>query len=75
MPTLAGFLDRSSLLADADQVKDDAPVVLMTLHSAKGLEFDSVFLVGMEEGLVPHTRSLASPARAGGGAAARATSG
>ncbi|MET0554487.1 MAG: UvrD-helicase domain-containing protein [Vicinamibacteria bacterium] len=61
-PTLAGFLDRSSLLADADQVKDDAPVVLMTFHSAKGLEFDSVFLVGMEEGLVPHTRSLQSPA-------------
>jgi DNA helicase-2/ATP-dependent DNA helicase PcrA len=61
-PTLAGFLDRTSLLADADQVKDEAPVILMTLHSAKGLEFDSVFLVGMEEGLVPHTRSLVSPA-------------
>jgi DNA helicase-2/ATP-dependent DNA helicase PcrA len=62
VPTLAGFLDRTSLLADADQVKDDAPVILMTLHSAKGLEFDAVFLVGMEEGLVPHTRSLQSPA-------------
>ncbi len=62
VPTLAGFLDRTSLLADADQVKDDAPVILMTLHSAKGLEFDAVFLVGMEEGLVPHTRSLVSPA-------------
>ena len=62
VPTLAGFLDRTSLLADADQVKDDAPVILMTLHSAKGLEFDSVFLAGMEEGLVPHTRSLQSPA-------------
>jgi DNA helicase-2/ATP-dependent DNA helicase PcrA len=62
VPTLAGFLDRTSLLADADQVKDDAPVILMTLHSAKGLEFDSVFLAGMEEGLVPHTRSLVSPA-------------
>jgi DNA helicase-2/ATP-dependent DNA helicase PcrA len=61
-PTLAGFLDRTSLLADADQVKDDAPVILMTLHSAKGLEFDAVFLAGMEEGLVPHTRSLVSPA-------------
>jgi DNA helicase-2/ATP-dependent DNA helicase PcrA len=62
VPTLAGFLDRTSLLADADQVKDDAPVILMTLHSAKGLEFDSVFLAGMEEGLVPHTRSLVTPA-------------
>jgi DNA helicase-2/ATP-dependent DNA helicase PcrA len=55
---LAGFLDRVSLLSDADEVKDDAPVVLMTLHSAKGLEFDSVFLAGLEEGLLPHSRSL-----------------
>jgi DNA helicase-2/ATP-dependent DNA helicase PcrA len=60
-PTVAGFLDRVSLLADADQVRDDAPVVLMTFHAAKGLEFDSVFLVGLEEGLVPHSRSLTSP--------------
>jgi DNA helicase-2/ATP-dependent DNA helicase PcrA len=60
-PTLAGFLDRVSLLSDADQIRDDAPVVLMTLHAAKGLEFESVFLVGLEEGLVPHSRSLASP--------------
>ena len=57
-PTLAGFLDRAALLTDADQVKGEAPVVLMTLHSAKGLEFDRVFLVGLEEGLVPHSRSL-----------------
>jgi DNA helicase-2/ATP-dependent DNA helicase PcrA len=57
---VAGFLDRAALLTDADQVKGDAPVVLMTLHSAKGLEFDQVFLVGLEEGLVPHSRSLAS---------------
>ncbi len=59
-PTLTGFLDRAALLSDADQVKDDAPVTLMTLHAAKGLEFESVFLVGMEEGLLPHSRSLTS---------------
>jgi DNA helicase II / ATP-dependent DNA helicase PcrA len=60
-PTLAGFLDQVSLLSDTDQIRDDAPVTLMTLHSAKGLEFESVFLVGLEEGLSPHTRSLNSP--------------
>jgi DNA helicase-2/ATP-dependent DNA helicase PcrA len=60
-PTLAGFLDRVSLLSDADQVRDDAPVILMTLHAAKGLEFDAIFLVGLEEGLVPHSRTLTSP--------------
>ncbi len=59
-PTLAGFLDRAALLSDADQVRDDAPVTLLTLHAAKGLEFESVFLVGMEEGLLPHSRSLTS---------------
>ena len=59
-PTLAGFLDRVSLLSDVDKVEGDAPVVMMTLHSAKGLEFDEVFLVGLEEGLAPHSRSLTS---------------
>ena len=59
-PTLMGFLDRAALLTDADQVQGEAPVVLMTLHAAKGLEFDRVFLVGLEEGLVPHSRSLGS---------------
>jgi len=58
-PSLSGFLDRVSLLSDVDKARDDAPVVLMTLHSAKGLEFDAIFLVGLEEGLVPHARSLA----------------
>jgi DNA helicase-2/ATP-dependent DNA helicase PcrA len=60
-PTPAGFLDRVSLLSDTDLVRGDAPVVLMTLHSAKGLEFQDVFLVGVEEGLMPHSRSQASP--------------
>jgi DNA helicase-2/ATP-dependent DNA helicase PcrA len=59
-PTLAGFLDGVSLLSDLDVARADAPVLLMTLHSAKGLEFTSVFLVGLEEGLVPHARSLTS---------------
>jgi DNA helicase-2/ATP-dependent DNA helicase PcrA len=59
-PTLTGFLDQVSLLADTDMMKEDAPVVLMTLHSAKGLEYDAVFLVGLEEGLMPHVRSLES---------------
>jgi DNA helicase-2/ATP-dependent DNA helicase PcrA len=54
----AGFLDRASLLSDVDVAKDDAPVLLMTLHAAKGLEFDCVFLAGLEEGLMPHSRSL-----------------
>jgi DNA helicase-2/ATP-dependent DNA helicase PcrA len=59
-PTLSGFLDRVSLLSDTDMVKGDAPTVLMTLHSAKGLEFDWIFLAGLEEGLIPHARSLQS---------------
>ena len=61
-PTLSGFLDRAALLSDTDQLRGGAPVVLMTLHSAKGLEFSSVFLVGLEEGLLPHSRSLSSRA-------------
>jgi DNA helicase II / ATP-dependent DNA helicase PcrA len=59
---LADFLDRVALLTDQDIASNDAPVVLMTLHSAKGLEFDAVWLVGLEEGLLPHARSLGAPA-------------
>jgi DNA helicase-2/ATP-dependent DNA helicase PcrA len=55
--TLAGFLDRVSLVSDVDDYDDKANrVTLMTLHSAKGLEFPAVFLVGMEDGLFPHHR-------------------
>jgi DNA helicase-2/ATP-dependent DNA helicase PcrA len=60
-PTLAGFLDRVSLLTDVDRAAGQAPILLMTFHSAKGLEFESVFLVGLEEGLIPHSRSATSP--------------
>jgi DNA helicase-2/ATP-dependent DNA helicase PcrA len=58
-PSLSGFLDRAALLSETDRLRDDVPVLLMTLHAAKGLEFESVFLVGLEEGLLPHSRSLA----------------
>jgi DNA helicase-2/ATP-dependent DNA helicase PcrA len=58
--TLTDFLDRAALVSDADSFDEHAPVTLITLHSAKGLEFDHVFLVGMEEGLFPHVRSMAS---------------
>ncbi|HSD28622.1 MAG TPA: UvrD-helicase domain-containing protein [Vicinamibacteria bacterium] len=57
-PSLAGFLDRAALLSETDRLRDDVPVLLMTLHAAKGLEFESVFLVGLEEGLLPHSRTL-----------------
>jgi DNA helicase-2/ATP-dependent DNA helicase PcrA len=57
-PSLAGFLDRAALLSETDRLRDDVPVLLMTLHAAKGLEFESVFVVGLEEGLLPHSRSL-----------------
>jgi DNA helicase-2/ATP-dependent DNA helicase PcrA len=55
--TLSDFLDRSALVSDADDYDEAASVSLMTLHSAKGLEFDHVFLAGLEEGLFPHSRS------------------
>ena len=57
-PTLSGFLDSVTLLADTDLAGDDASCYLMTLHAAKGLEFDTVFIGGLEEGLFPHLRSV-----------------
>ncbi|MGE0212550.1 MAG: ATP-dependent helicase [Parvibaculaceae bacterium] len=63
--TLTGFLDHVSLVMDTDAAASDAKVSIMTLHSAKGLEFTSVFLPGWEEGLFPHQRSLDENGRAG----------
>ena len=59
---LREFIDHSALVSDADQYKQDAPVTLMTAHSAKGLEFPLVFIVGLEDGLFPHSRSATDPA-------------
>ncbi len=66
--TVAGFLERVSLVADSDQipdadarVRDGGQVTLMTLHTAKGLEFPVVFLTGLEDGIFPHMRSLEDP--------------
>jgi DNA helicase-2/ATP-dependent DNA helicase PcrA len=54
------FLDHAALVADADAYDEAAPVTLMTLHNAKGLEFPLVFLSGLEQGLFPHSRSADS---------------
>jgi DNA helicase-2/ATP-dependent DNA helicase PcrA len=66
--TVAGFLERVALVADSDQipdaddrVRDGGQVTLMTLHTAKGLEFPVVFLTGLEDGIFPHMRSLDDP--------------
>jgi len=60
--TLAEFLEAASLVADSDQLDGDGTrVSLMTMHIAKGLEFPAVFLVGMEDGVFPHLRSLGDP--------------
>ncbi|HSR70363.1 MAG TPA: UvrD-helicase domain-containing protein [Acidobacteriota bacterium] len=56
--SLQEFLDEAALRADTDEYDASAPVTLMTLHNAKGLEFETVFLVGCEEGLFPHRRSV-----------------
>jgi DNA helicase-2/ATP-dependent DNA helicase PcrA len=58
--TLEDVLDHAALVSDADDYDPSVPVWLMTLHSAKGLEFDFVFLAGLEEGLFPHSRSRAN---------------
>jgi DNA helicase-2/ATP-dependent DNA helicase PcrA len=60
--TAPEFLDHAALVADSDALDDQAAVSLLTMHNAKGLEFANVFLAGMEEGLFPHSRSLASEA-------------
>jgi DNA helicase-2/ATP-dependent DNA helicase PcrA len=60
--SIADFLDHAALVADADAFDERAPVTLMTLHNAKGLEFPVVFLAGLEHGLFPHSRSLNSEA-------------
>jgi len=62
---LQGFLEHIALVMDADKSEGDERVSIMTLHSAKGLEFDSVYLPGWEEGLLPHQRSLDDQGRAG----------
>ena len=62
--SLPAFLERIALVADSDQLpggeEEHAVVTLMTLHTAKGLEFDTVFLTGMEEGIFPHLRAMES---------------
>ncbi len=58
-PSLSEFLQSISLVSDQDGIEDDRGMVtLMTLHNAKGLEFRAVFMIGMEEGIFPHSRSI-----------------
>ena len=57
---VGAFLDHAALVSDADAYDEKAPVTLMTLHNAKGLEFPLVFLSGLEQGLFPHSRSMDS---------------
>lgn len=60
--SLNSFLEETSLMADIDNYNENAPALtLMTLHNAKGLEFDNVFIAGLEEGIFPHSRSTLDP--------------
>ncbi len=59
---LPTFLEETALVSDTDNLKDEADTAtLLTLHMAKGLEYDTVFIVGMEEGICPHSRSMDQP--------------
>src|SRR5207248_8603457 len=71
--TLSSFLQEISLYSDQDAIRGDGSLVtLMTLHNAKGLEFRAVYLIGMEEGIFPHSRPVVGEGVcAGGGAGAR----
>jgi DNA helicase-2/ATP-dependent DNA helicase PcrA len=63
--SLMSFLEEVALVSDIDGLKEgETAVTLMTLHNAKGLEYSNVFIVGMEEGIFPHSRSLVDPAQA-----------
>ncbi|WP_371878351.1 ATP-dependent helicase [Corallococcus exiguus] len=66
IPPLQSFLEQISLVGEADAEVSEGRVALMTLHAAKGLEFDAVFLTGMEEGVFPHSRALKSDDPDGG---------
>lgn len=59
---LRAFIDSAALSSDTDQIESDARVTMLTVHSAKGLEFPVVFIVGLEDGLFPHSRSAADAA-------------
>ena len=59
--TISDFLDHAALVADTDDIEAGAQITLMTMHAAKGLEFPLVFIVGMEEGLFPSSRTLMNP--------------
>jgi DNA helicase-2/ATP-dependent DNA helicase PcrA len=58
---LRDFIDHAALVSDTDKFDRNAPVTMMTVHAAKGLEFPVVFLVGLEDGIFPHARSINDP--------------